>query len=142
MDKLTCAQLNTHHCKAAMAHLSLFTSENKVDILLIQEPYCHEGAPRLTPPGYTIFQVPSETNPRASMLIRREIAHNFLLLQQYSNSDNVIVTVSTNPQLYLASSYLTPYDTLEQDLQPIETFLTAVKPANFIWGLDANSKQQ
>jgi hypothetical protein len=29
---------------------------------------------------------------------------------------------------------------LEQDLTPIQTFLTTVKPKNLIWGLDANSK--
>jgi hypothetical protein len=38
MDLLTCAQINTHHCKAAMAHLSIYTNKNKMDILFIQEP--------------------------------------------------------------------------------------------------------
>ena len=52
----------------------------------------------------------------------------------------MIVVASTNPQLYIASSYLLPYDTLEQDFRPIGTFLTAVKPTNFFWGLDPNSK--
>ena len=108
-----------------MAHLSLYTSENKVDILFIQEPYCYDGEPCYIPPGCLNFHVPSD---------------NFLLLQQFSNSNNIIVASSTNPQLYIASSYLPPYDTLEQDLTPIGSFLTAVKPINFIWGLDANSK--
>jgi hypothetical protein len=62
------------------------------------------------------------------------------MLQQFSNSDNTIVLVTTNPQLYIASSYLPPYDTLEQDLKAIETFIDSVKPSNLIWGLDANSK--
>jgi len=51
----------------------------------------------------------------------------------------VIVVASTNPQLYIACSYLPPYDTLEQDLTPIGTFLTAVKLTNFIRGLDATA---
>ena len=50
------------------------------------------------------------------------------------------MVTSTNPQLYIASSYLPSYDTLEQDLTPIGLFLTAVKPINFVWGVDANSK--
>jgi len=133
-------QLNTDHCKGAMAHLSLYTRENKVYILFTQEPCCYDGAPCYIPPGYLYLHVPSDTNTRASLLIRREIAHNFLLLQHRSNSDNVIVVTSTYPQLYIASSYLPTYDTLEQDLTPIGSFLTAVKPTNFIWGLDANSK--
>jgi len=33
-----------------------------------------------------------------------------------------------------------PYDNLEQDFIPTENFITSVKPKNFIWGLDANSK--
>jgi len=63
-----------------------------------------------------------------------------MLLHQFSNPDNVIVVTSTNPQILIASSYLPPYDTLEQDLTPTGFFLTFVKPINFIWGLDANSK--
>ena len=65
---------------------------------------------------------------------------NFILLHQFSNPDNIIVVTSTNPQIHIASSYLPSYDTLEQDLTPIGSFLTSVKPTNFIWGLDANSK--
>jgi hypothetical protein len=123
-----------------MAQLSRYTSENKVDILFIQEPYCCYGKPCYIPSGSLNFHVPSDSNPRVSLLIRREIAHNFLLLQQFSNSDNVIVVSSTNSQFYIASFYLPPYDTLEQVLTPITAFLTAVKPINFILGLDANSK--
>jgi len=42
--------------------------------------------------------------------------------------------------MHMASSYLPPYDTLEQDHTPTETFLTSVKPLNLIWSLDANSR--
>lgn len=122
MDPQSCAQLNTHHCKAAMAHLSLFTSENKVDILFIQEPYCYDGVPCYIPTGYINVHVPYDTNPRSSLLIRQEILHNFLLLQQFSNPNNVVVVTPTNTQLYIACSYLPPYDTLEQDLTPIAWF--------------------
>jgi hypothetical protein len=63
-----------------------------------------------------------------------------MFLHQFSNPDNAIVVTATNPPIHIASSYLPPYDTLEQDLTPIETFLTTVNSKNFIWGLDANSK--
>jgi hypothetical protein len=123
-----------------VAHLSLYTSENEVEMLFVQEPYCYNGEPCYILPDYLSFHASSDTNPRAALLIRREIAHNFMLLHQFSNPDNVIVVTSTNPQIHIASSYLPRYDTLEQDLTPIRSFLTIVKPINFIWGLDANSK--
>jgi hypothetical protein len=63
-----------------------------------------------------------------------------MLLHQFSNPDNLVVVTSTNPPIHIASSYLPPYDTLEHDLTPIGSFITSVKPTNFIWGLDANSK--
>lgn len=64
-----------------------------------------------------------------------------MLLHQFSNPDNTKVVMATNPPIHIASSYLPPpYDTLEQDLTPIATFLTTVKPKNFVWGLDGNSK--
>jgi len=111
-----------------MAHLSLYTNENKVDILFIQEPYCYNWEPCYIPSAYLAFYVSSSTDPRASLLIRREIAHNFMLLHNFSNPDNVIVVMSTNPPMHIASSYLPPYDTLEQDLTPTEAFLTSVNP--------------
>lgn len=80
-----------------MAHLSLYTNENHVDILLIQEPYCYNGAPCYIPPQYLAYYDSSPTDPRATLLIRREISHNFLLLHNYSNPDNVIVVLSSNP---------------------------------------------
>jgi hypothetical protein len=83
MDPLKCTQLNIHHCKAAMAHLSLYTSENKVDILFIQEPYCYNGEHCYIPPDYLTFHVSSDTNPRAALFIRQEIARNFMLIHQF-----------------------------------------------------------
>jgi hypothetical protein len=70
------------------------------------------------------FHVSSDTNPRATLLIRREIAHKFMVLHQFSNPNNIIVVTSTNHQIHIASSYLPPYDTLEQDLTPMGSFLT------------------
>ena len=110
-----------------MAHLSLYTNENKVDIVFIQEPYCYNGEPCYIPSHYSVFFVSSHTNPRASLLIRQEIAQNFMLLRNFPNPDNVFVVTSTNPTIHIASSYL-PHDTLEQHLIPTET----VKPTNFI----------
>jgi hypothetical protein len=106
-----------------MAHLSLYTKENHVDILFIQEPYCYNGATCYVPPQYLVYYVSSPTDPRAALLIRREISHNFLLLHNYSNPDNVIVVLSTTPPTHTACSYLHPYDTLDLDLTPIGTFI-------------------
>ena len=61
-------------------------------------------------------------------------------MHQFSTPDNAIVAMSTNPPTYLVSSYLPPYDSLAQDLTPIETFLDSVKPVNLMWSLDAKSK--
>ena len=140
MATLTFAQINTHHCKAAMAILSLYTHENKVDIFIIQEPYCYMGEPRYIPPGYSAIFAHSNRNPTASLLIRRDIIHNIMFLHQFSNPDNTIVVTTTDPPIHIASSYLPPYDSLDQDLTTIETFLTTAKPTYFIWELDANSK--
>jgi hypothetical protein len=63
-----------------MAHLSLYTAKKKVDIMFIQEPYCYDGKPCYIPTGYQSFHAPSNTNLGASLLIRKEIAHNFMLL--------------------------------------------------------------
>jgi len=76
MDSLTFAQINIHHCKAAMAHLTPYTHDNKVDIVIIQEPYCYNGEPSCIPPDYSAFFATSNRNPRASHLIKKDIVHN------------------------------------------------------------------
>ena len=90
--------LNMQHCKAAMTHLALFIHKNKINILFIQEPYCLNGEPSLTPPNYSVFYLSPNTHPRALQLIRTEITQNFVLLHKFSNSDNVIVATAINPQ--------------------------------------------
>lgn len=94
MDNLIFAQLNTHHCKAAMANLSMLLNKKKVDILLNQEPYCHNGIPSLTPLNYIPFYITSNIDPRACIYIRREIVHNFTLLHSCSTPDDVIIVQS------------------------------------------------
>jgi hypothetical protein len=106
MDSLICKQINTHHCNAAMAHLPL--TGNNVDIFLIQEPYCYNGEPCYIPSDDSAFSAPSNKNPRASLLIKRDIAHNFMLLHQFSDPDNTIVVTVTNPPIHIVSSYLPP----------------------------------
>ena len=138
MDTLQCAQLNSKHCKSAIAHFSLYLANNNTDILFNQEPYCNNGIPSYTPPNYIPFHVNSQVNSRACIYIRKDIAHNFLLMHNFSTPDNIILVSSSNPPLYIASSYLPPYNTLDQDLAPIDNFLTTIRPTYFIWGLDSN----
>jgi hypothetical protein len=83
-----------------MANLSPYSVDNKVDIMLIQEPYCYNGEPCYIPPAFVAYYVSSPTAPRASLLIRREIAHNFMLLHNFSNPDNILVVTATSPPIY------------------------------------------
>ena len=52
------------------------------------------------------------------------------------------MATATNPPIHIASSYLPPYDTPENDLKTIQTFLDTIKPKNLVWGMDANSKHR
>jgi hypothetical protein len=45
--------------------------------MFIQELYCYDGTPCYIPTEYKEFPAPSVTNLRASLLIRKEIAHNY-----------------------------------------------------------------
>jgi len=101
-----------------MAQLALNSHDNKVDIALIQKPYCYNGEPRCNPPEYSVFYTTSNGNPRALNLINKVIAHNFIFLYQYSNQDNTIVEKATNPPIYIVSSYLTPTSPLKMTSQP------------------------
>jgi len=51
-----------------------------------------------------------------------------MLLHQFSNPNNIIVVTSTKPQIHIGSSYLPLYNTFEQDLTLIGSFVIFVKP--------------
>jgi hypothetical protein len=83
-----------------MAHLSLRTNGDKIDMMFIQEPYCYKGEPCYVPSDYSALYTSSHPNPRAAPLIRREIAHNLMLLHQFANLENVFVVTSATLPLH------------------------------------------
>jgi len=84
-----------------MANLSPYTNENRAGFLLIQAPYCYIGEHCYIPSAFVAFYVSSPTDPRASLLIRHEIAHKFILLHKCSNPDNILLVASTSPPIYI-----------------------------------------
>jgi hypothetical protein len=121
-DSLAFTQINTHHCKAAMVNLSPYIHNNKVDVLIIQEPYCYNKEPCYIPPDYLAFFAPSDKNPRASLLIQRNTAHKFMFLHQFTNPDNATVVTATNPPIHIASSYHPPTTCSNRTSQPWRPF--------------------
>ena len=59
-------------------------------------------------PDYSAFFTTSNRSPRALLLIKKDIAHTFKFLHQFSNPDSTIVATATNPPIHIASSYLPP----------------------------------
>jgi len=41
--ELKCVQINLKHSRGATANLMKYTTDNKVDIICIQEPYIYQG---------------------------------------------------------------------------------------------------
>jgi len=87
VDPLLCAQLNTHHCKAAMAHLSLYTN-NQIDILLIQEPYSYSGVPCYIPPNTWPSMVLLTPTPEPPYLLDAKL----LTISCYSTTFQIPIT--------------------------------------------------
>ena len=85
--------------------------------------------------------VHSNKDPRACVLISSDIEHKFTLVQKFFNSNNIILYCPTSSlYVFLLPMYLATYDSLKQELKPIESFLTSIKLMHFIWGLGSNSK--
>ena len=141
MAILSCIQLNLHHAIAASAHLMHYLNETKIDVAFLQEPYCRNGQVSFSPNNVTVFSITTEENPRAAIVITKKLANKAILINRYSNRDQVVIKLTLpGLQTYLVSTYLPSDGDLLQDLSPIQQFLINERPKNIVWCLDSNCK--
>ena len=83
---LRVVQINPNHCEAATEDLMLFTTEEKIDVALVQEPWiAGDKIPGLGSKEYMLIHSQSVGKKRACIVARRSL--KLTLLSQYSIND-------------------------------------------------------
>ena len=93
-NQIRCMQINLQHSRVATANLMQLTEEESIDILSIQELYIIQNKVNGIPHKYRTYTIPNTQSRAAIVIANKQI--DALLLKQLSETDAVVVEISTN----------------------------------------------
>jgi len=99
--ELKCAQINLLNARVATANLMKYITENKVDIICIQEPYIHQGRAVGIDTKFKIFTV-GEARSRTAVITNRNV--DATLISQISNEDMITLEVTSGNTAFILAS--------------------------------------
>ncbi|XP_035233916.1 uncharacterized protein LOC118205735 [Stegodyphus dumicola] len=106
---IKCTQINLQRAEAANTQLVQHVLDHEIDIILLQEPYCRNGAIACLPLSWKIFQRKAQLNelpPRAAIiccnpqwspLIIKQARDHVAILLNYNNSQIILSSVYSSP---------------------------------------------
>lgn len=139
-------QLNARGSRAVTDEIRQLTHEQKLDILLLQEPYCFKnniqglGLDTKTVVDKKRFSkiTTAERVKAAIVILNKNI--NVLKLEQYSNTHCICVEASTSTDsLYIISAYFQHCDSIKPYLDHLDKVIRALKGNRIVLGIDANA---
>ena len=102
--ELKCVQINLQHSRGATANLMKYTTDNKVDIICIQEPYIYQRSAAGLDYKYSNYTA-RKAQSRTAITIRNK-AVDAMLISQPSDEDTITLEITRgDTKLILASMY-------------------------------------
>ena len=118
----------------------LFTSENAIGYLFLQEPYTIRNKIVGIPNKYKFF-APVEVRHRAAIVVTNALIAT-LLIQQLSNMNTVVLEVIIhNGKIILVNMYLYINQQIDDDLTKIEAIIQHAKGAGLFLAMDITDQQ-
>jgi len=137
--ELKCVQMNLQQKRGATAHLMKYTSDNKVDIICIQEPYIYQGRAAGLDSKYRTY-TEEEAQNRTVVTIRNK-AVDAMLISQLSDQDTITLEITRgDTALILASMYWDRQKPIDQDLTKVDKTLKHGKMEGVMIAMDSNAR--
>lgn len=141
------AQINVHHCRAATAALTQLVNNERVDVVLIQEPWLTYGKVGGLEAAGKIWSVAATEHLRGSILTRSGLAVTFL--PQLSDNRTAAICVEAGngaaPRRYVLVSLYAQWNDDEHPLgekgEEIADWCPD-KGAELLIGMDANTQHE
>ena len=113
-NNIKCLQINLQRKRNAMSTLTQYIYDNKVDIILAQEPYELKGKVSGLPMFYKTIYDKTCDKPKSFVIIANSNI-NPIFIQSFSNDCITVVSIEcNNTTIILISVYLTPSLTLQE----------------------------
>lgn len=130
-------QLNMHHAKSATYNLAQFVVQNKIDILLLQDPYTVNDKIVGFPTHWTIFSTPVEL-PLACIIVCSDLP--IFALTAATNKWCVTVFLDLGPGFYISSLYCTPSTCILDTISTLRMLYSSININHIIIGTDSNAR--
>ena len=104
---LRCTQINLHKTICANISFDAWMTDNNIHCGLVQEPYLNRNKVSGFI-NYKIFKGATKGTIRSLIIMKKSI--NAWLLTQFSDGDQVAITVKTKDKTYVLASIYMPYD--------------------------------
>lgn len=144
---LRLAQLNAQGSRAVIDQVRQISTEQKIDIMLLQEPYVFANKiPGLELTAVTLtdrkkFATVSTAEKIKAAIVVFNKQINILKIEQLSNTHFICVEISTKKdRFYLVSAYFQHCEHIEPYLAHLERILNLLQGENIIICLDSNAK--
>lgn len=136
-----CLQINTAKSKNSTWLLAQYCVENKLDIIMMQEPYTRENELTCFESKFELFYLKnSNTRPKSAVVV---LDPNFevLLLAEYSSSNITACLIRLSSEhIVILSCYFEPDSDIERYLYILDTVLHQYKNQKIIMCGDFNAR--
>jgi hypothetical protein len=136
--KIKIIQINLQNCKRVTDSLVEYYDNNKIDILLLQEPYYIDSRVALFPIKTEVFD--HHYKPKSAIIYTKTKIRG-MFLEKFTNELIVWSVFSIdNEDIHLCSAYMPPSKPIEEVLDQINATIGEIKPKNLIISCDSNAK--
>lgn len=140
---LRIGQLNVARAKAMSGELEVVAGNHKLDIVLVQEPYCTSRGSVPRPQNGRIVAHTGGEGPRTAAILVRNVSCDVLALGEYMQNYCAVAQITVRGQLpiYVVSAYLRPSGDAEDELTHLDRILGALRVTGrpVLVGADVNA---
>lgn len=124
-------QVNLDRSFAATGHLVKYVVDNKVDIALIQEPYCLQGRVVGFPANFTCFAF----NSKAIVIVINKEISSSLITERCSDLTTTVLISFKNLTFIINSTYFPPTNNINDQICSLQSSVAGIS-CPLLFGLD------
>ncbi|XP_035211882.1 uncharacterized protein LOC118186014 [Stegodyphus dumicola] len=133
-----CLQINLQHARAATSQTALYAAEERIDLILGQEPYCRNGKVVGFPLQWSIYQKEDIDQPPRAFIANCNPKWSPLMIAAERDFVAILLEV-LNLTVVLVSIYSPPTEEADPTLERIQRLMRSHRIANILFAGDFNA---
>jgi hypothetical protein len=138
-NRLNCSQINLQRSKNATTNLLKYIEDNRIDLVIIQEPYTIKNKVCGLPMRAKVFYDQICNRPKTAVFVpNRDL--QIVFIQSFSNAFLTTVNIELlQKSVIVFGLYLSPLEDIRIGLDFLQTAINTLKPTYYIICADSNA---